>query len=362
MAALLKDVYNLHYIGDLAAKIHACYPAFQQTGFINAIFDDTWGDKELKARTEHIAQQLHCFIPLEYKQALFIIKHVAQYFTSYQGLFIPAFVEQQGLHEFALSMDALAHITQFSSAEFAVRPFIQHYPEQMQIVLLNWARSENEHVRRLASEGCRPRLPWAMALPEFKHDPSYIIPILECLKNDDSEYVRRSVANNLNDIAKDHPQLVIKTVTNWLNKDKKIATQRLVKHACRSLLKQANPEALTLFGFLPPVDINVVNLLAHKSVVVGENIHFSFQLLQQESLALGKLRIEFAIDFMKKNGRQARKIFQLSEGMIKTSRKEFKRTFSFKKISTRQYYVGKHTLAILVNGVQLSETHFTLTN
>ena len=362
MAALLKDVYDLNYISYLAAKVHTCYPPFQQADFINAIFDDLWVAKELKARTEHIAQQLHFFIPLEYKQALPIIKRVAQYFTSYQGLFIPAFVEQYGLDEFTLSIDALAHITPFSSAEFAVRPFIQHYPEQMQTVLLNWACSENEHIRRLASEGCRPRLPWAMALPEFKRDPSYILPILECLKNDDSEYVRRSVANNLNDIAKDHPQLVIKVVTNWLNKDKKIATQRLVKHACRSLLKQANSDALRLFGFLPPMDINVVNLFVNKSVRVGESFHFSFQLLQQESLALNKLRIEFAIDFMKKNGQQARKIFQLSEGVIKTNSKEFKRIFSFKKISTRQYYVGKHTLAILVNGVQLSETHFTLIN
>lgn len=362
MAALLKDVYTKKYITYLASTVLEHYPSFNEQLFINAVFDQYWQGNELKARMLHIAKQLHCFIPLDYQESLKIIKKIAPNFTSYEGMFIPAFVELFGLDEREESVKALAYITQFASAEFAVRPFIEKYPEKMHQTLLTWVKSENEHVRRLASEGCRPRLPWAIALPKFKKDPSFILPILDVLKNDCSEYVRRSVANNLNDIAKDNPDVVINIAMKWLQNNQSIETKRLVKHACRSLLKQAHPDALMLFGFLPPKDIKVVDFFADQLVVLGGTLHFSFQLKQVNALPLNKLRIEFAIDFMKKKGVQARKIFQISESVIDKKTKIINKTFSFKKISTRQYYCGKHTVAILINGVQMSEVDFILEN
>ncbi|TEW56026.1 DNA alkylation repair protein [Psychromonas sp. RZ22] len=362
MAVLLKDVYNQLYITNVATVIHEVYPDFKKTDFIHAVFNNQWKDKELKARTFHIAQQLHHFITLEYKQAVGIIQQVAKHFTHYEGMFIPTFVELYGLDEFKISVKALAYITQFSSAEFAIRPFIERYPEQMHQVLLDWATNDDEHIRRLASEGCRPRLPWAMSLPLFKQDPRYILPILEILKDDCSEYVRRSVANNLNDIAKDHPQIVINLAKQWLAKNPNTQSKRLVKHACRSLLKQADPDALVLFGFLPPKDIQMIDFVVDEQVSLGGVLYFSCLLKHQYLLPLNKLRIEFAIDFMKKNGLQSRKIFQLSESVIKQDSKNIKKSFSFKKISTRQYYLGLHSLAILVNGVQLCSTDFILTN
>lgn len=360
MAALLKDVYDQAYIADLTKSVHALYPDFNSLAFNEAIFDSQWQAKELKARTLHLANQLHAFIDLDYAHSLNIIQKIASHFTGYQGMFIPAFVELYGLSEFKLSTDSLAYITQYASAEFAVRPFIQHYPQKMHRLLLDWAKSDNEHLRRLASEGCRPRLPWAMGLPEFKKNPAFILPILDALRDDSSEYVRRSVANNLNDIAKDHPQIVITIATNWLAESHSKARQRLVKHACRSLLKQAHPQALALFGFLPPKHIKVENLIADKTVKLGGTLHFSCVLKQQQGKCLNKVRIEFAIDFMKKNGKQARKIFQLSESVIEQDTKIINKAFSFKKISTRAYYCGQHSLAILVNGVQLHEEKFVL--
>jgi len=360
MAALLKDVYNPNYISHLADVVENSYPLLQKKQFIEAVFNEEWIDKELKARTLHLAQQLNLFIELDYLQSLAVIKQIAPYFTGYEGMFIPAFVECYGLHEFSASIDALSYITQFASAEFAVRPFIVQYPQQMQSILLTWCNSDDRHIRRLASEGCRPRLPWAMALPEFKKDPSFILPVLDALKNDDSEYVRRSVANNLNDIAKDHPLIVVNLAQQWLAESKTTETKRLVKHACRSLLKQAHPSALALFGYLPPVHIEVVDFKADKVVSIGEVFTFSCLLTHQKSLPLNKLRIEFAIDFMKKNGQQARKIFQLSEAVINKNNKPISKSFSFKKISTRQYYSGQHSVAILVNGVQLAAIDFIL--
>ncbi len=360
MAALLKDVYNRNYISHLADVVEQSYPALPKRQFIEAVFNEEWADKELKARTLHLAQQLNLFIDLDYLQTLTVIKQIAPHFTGYEGMFIPAFVECYGLQEFSASINALSYITQFASAEFAVRPFIVQYPQQMQTTLLTWCNSDDLHIRRLASEGCRPRLPWAMALPEFKKDPSFILPILDALKNDDSEYVRRSVANNLNDIAKDHPLIVVNLAQQWLTESKTKETKRLVKHACRSLLKQANPSVLSLFGFLPPKYIEVVDFTADKAVSMGDVFTFSCHLIHQKSLPLNKLRIEFAIDFMKKNGQQARKIFQLSEAVINKDNKRINKAFSFKNISTRQYYSGQHSVAILVNGVQLADIDFIL--
>lgn len=362
MAALLKDVYTKEYINNLACIVLIHYPSFKKKQFIGSIFDTDWQELELKARMYHITQQLHHFITLDYQDSLKLIQNIAPNFTSYEGMFIPAFVELFGLDRLKESMDALAYITQFASAEFAVRPFIKKHPEAMLDTLLTWTKSNNEHVRRLASEGCRPRLPWAMALPEFKKDPNFILPILDALKNDNSEYVRRSVANNLNDIAKDHPEVVTKIAKKWLMNNPPTETKRLVKHACRSLLKQALPEVLELFGFLPPKDIEVTGLVVEPQVSLGDTLHFSFQLKQVNGLSLNKLRIEFAIDFMKNNGKQVRKIFQISESVINEKTKIINKSFSFKKISTRQYYVGKHTVAILINGVQMSEIDFVLKN
>ncbi|WP_413693460.1 hypothetical protein [Psychromonas sp. KJ10-2] len=168
MADLLKDAYNQTYLERLAQQVKLAYPDFANDAFIDAVFDSEWESKELKARNHHIAQQLRIFINLDYSASLTVIESIAPHFTSYQGMFVPAFVELFGLDSLINSTKSLAYITEFTSAEFAIRPFIVRYPEQMHTILLDWTNSPNEHLRRLASEGARPRLPWAMALPDFK--------------------------------------------------------------------------------------------------------------------------------------------------------------------------------------------------
>ncbi|PKG40301.1 DNA alkylation repair protein [Psychromonas sp. Urea-02u-13] len=358
MAELLKDVYNHAFIDSVATHFQDAYPGFEKQLFITTIFDSQWASRELKSRLTFITQTLHHLLPSDFKKSTTILKKVAPFFSSYEAMFFPAFIELYGLDDYETSVECLAFLTQYSSSEFAVRPFIEKYPEKMMAQMLEWSESDNFHIRRLASEGCRPRLPWASALPLFKADPTAIIPILECLKDDDEDYVYRSVANNLNDISKDNPELVVKIAQSWMQGKPTKNRRWLVKHACRGLLKSANVDILALFGFTHPRHINIEKFTLDKTVKWGEKLNFSFTL--SASQALGKCRCEFIIAFMKKNGKQADKIFKISESEINAHQKEITKQFSFKAISTRQYYPGEHKLMLIVNGVQMAQLPFTL--
>ena len=352
----LKNLYNKAFFISLNTAMRQAYPAFDENRFNALIFDENWETKELKQRMRHITESLHQCLP-DYKQAIPILKAASCHFSNtFTHMFFPEYAELYGLHEFDISMDALEHFTQFSSSEFAIRPFIIKYPKETMKHMKTWATHSNEHVRRLASEGCRPRLPWAMQLPLFVTDPSPVLEILEKLKHDESLYVRRSVANNLNDIAKDHPQIVRDIAKSWLEHDKN--TDWLVKHACRTLLKQAHPETLALFGFAPAEHIQVHAFKVSPKVAWGEKLTFSAQL--QSKQPLGKLRLEFAIAFMKANGKTARKVFKISESEINTTSKFIQKHFSFKPISTRKYYAGEHSLSLIINGLPICEKPFTL--
>lgn len=356
MAELLKNVYSKAFINSVADQFATAYPSFKKQSFIDTIFDLHWQQRELKSRLTFIAQTLHHFLPSDFKQSTTILKQVAPYFSGYEAMFFPAFVELYGLNDYQTSIETLAVLTQYSSAEFAVRPFIIKYPEAMMAQMLIWASNDNVHIRRLASEGCRPRLPWACALPAFKQDPAAIIPILEQLKDDDQDYVYRSVANNLNDICKDNPEIVVKIAQQWLQGIPSKNRTWLVKHACRSLLKSAHPTILALFGFTPPEHIKLENFILDKQVIMGEKLNFSFSLNADKPL--GKCRIEFVIGFMKSNAKQADKVFKISESDIQSNCKKVTKQFSFRAISTRKYYPGEHQLTIIVNGVSIATASF----
>jgi len=357
MGEPLKNLFNEKLIRELSTALQSEYPVFDSGGFFRTIFDDQWENLELKERMNHIALTLGDYLPDDYSEAVYLLKTVTSQFEGLGHMVFPAFIEIYGLETFETSIEALELFTQYSSSEFAVRPFIIKYPARMMKQMNLWSRSENHHVRRLASEGCRPRLPWAMALPDFKRDPSIILPILDRLKNDESEYVRRSVANNLNDISKDNPQILIDIARQWLGDNNN--TDRLVKHACRSLLKQGDKDILTLFGYSDPDHLTLKDFVVEDAVFMGEMLLFSFS-IETDYKHLGKLRLEYAIDFMKKNGRQARKIFKISESDYSEKKKNFERKVSFKFITTRVYYEGKHDLAIIINGVQLDIKSFYL--
>ena len=353
----LKNMYSKPFMTDLSNEISKHYPVFNQRAFSQSVFDQHWQKKELKQRMRHISECLHQHLPADYKTTIDILKPASAQFGGFEHMFFQDYVECFGLHDFATSMPALEHFTKYSSAEFAVRAFILQDEKRMMKQMLEWARSDNHHVRRLASEGCRPRLPWAISLPAFKQDPRPVLKILKVLKDDESEYVRRSVANNLNDISKDNPETVLDLAQRWLGKSKN--TDRLVKHACRTLLKQGNQQALSLFGYTAAEHIRFSEFNVQAKVAMGEKLAFSFLLASDES-RLGKCRLEFVIRFAKANGKQNRKVFKISEADYSVKEKIVTKYFSFKEISTRRYYAGQQHLAIIINGIEQRSQAFEL--
>ncbi|MCD8062794.1 MAG: DNA alkylation repair protein [Akkermansiaceae bacterium] len=361
MPELLKNRYNDESLRALALSIGTVYPPFQVDDFVNGIMDETWDGLELKARMRQITINLGRYLPDDYEQALGVIdKVVAGYpegFNDFTLMCFPDFVEVYGQEErhWNLSMAALERYTPFSSSEFAVRPFIINHEESMMRQMAAWARHGNEHVRRLASEGCRPQLPWGRALPGFKKDPSPVLVILEQLKADPSPYVRKSVANNLNDISKTHPDLVTKIARDWYGKNSH--TDWIVRHGCRTLLKKGNRDVLDLFGFADAGCVKVDGFaLGAASVSIGEEMTFSFRI---EAKKAARVRLEYGIDYVKANGRRNRKIFQISELSLKENgKKPYTKTHSFADASTRKHYPGTHSLTLIVNGAERGTLDF----
>lgn len=353
----LKNMYTPAFVADLAAALHREWPAFDSKRFTALVFDDTWQERELKARMRHIAECMRATLPPAYGDALAVLRPAAVGFHGFLPMIFPDFVELYGQDEPELSLPALEHFTQYSSSEFAVRPFIVRNPEGMMKQMLAWAQHDNHHVRRLASEGCRPRLPWAMALPAFKKDPSPIFPILETLKADSSEYVRRSVANNLNDIAKDNPALVLDIARRWLGENPD--TNWIVRHACRTLLKRGNEDALALFGFASGIAASVENLVVQPvDIAIGETVEFSFALRVHGKQPLS-MRVEYGVDFVKAHGTTSRKIFRIAERVCQPGEVvQFRKRHSFRDLSTRKHYPGTHGIAIVVNGKPAAEQNF----
>lgn len=356
MAEQLKNVYTKEYIKNLVFKIKENYKKFDENNFINSIFDNTWQNLELKARMRHIAITLNKYLPLQYTKQLEILKEVSKEFSSFEAMFFQDFVEVYGLDDFESSMKALEIFTQDSSSEFAIRQFILKYEDKTMNQMKVWAQSSNEHLRRLSSEGCRPRLPWAIALQKFKKDPTKVLEIIELLKNDKSLYVRKSVANNLNDISKDNPHLVIDFVKTNLGVSKEL--DWICKHASRTLLKKADKQILKLFDFNKSHHINITNLSYDSIVKIDGHLNFSFELTALEDL--GNIRVEYAIDYLKSNGVHKKKVFMISQNEIKSSSKKFTKKQSFKNMTTRKHYLGIHYISILLNGEEIIKKEFLL--
>ncbi|MDR0268109.1 DNA alkylation repair protein [Paenibacillus sp.] len=361
MAEALKSMYNMEFLQDFGEKVKEAYGAFEIEGFINKIMDDTWEELALKARTRRISQTLGEYLPASYEEALGILFQIDEKCVGFPYLFFPDFVEVYGQAEedWNLSMQALERFTQRSSAEFAVRPFIIREPERMMDQMLAWSKHPNEHVRRLASEGCRPRLPWGQALKMFKQDPSPVLPILEQLKEDTSLYVRKSVANNLNDIAKDHPRAVLGIAKRWLGSNPD--TNWIVRHACRTLIRKADPEVMKLFGYSDSNDEHPLaisaNLSARPQVLpIGGSSLLHYELHIREGSTV-RIRIEYGIYFVKSNGQASRKLFLLSDKTVPGgSQLKGDRKHSWADLTTRRHYPGEHRIVLLVNGQEIAET------
>lgn len=360
MSFSLKDqLYNPTYIEDLAAALHQAESLISISHFKQLALNEQWSSLELKERMRHLTTCLHQVLPTTFQDAVTLLdKTIVQLPQhNFANLVFPDFVEQYGLEDLETSLNALELYTQYGSSEFGIRPFIKAYEKETMARLSTWAESDNVHVRRLASEGCRPRLPWAMALPKYKKDPTPILPILKKLKADPEDYVYRSVANNLNDISKDHPELVLDIGERWYGQHPH--TDWAVKHALRTLLKKGNTRAMRLFGFGDPVQIEIRNLTIPDTIKIGEQLPFTFELNVQVASA-GKLRLEYAVDYLKKLGSYSRKVFKISENTYEPGTYEIQKKQWFKDFSTRKHYPGQHHLTILVNGVEKASIAFNL--
>lgn len=352
---LLKDLYSPAFYASFTNVLAQVLTSLDKERFINGIYDETFNDKELKDRMRHTSAVLHQFLPKDFALAAKLIKQLIIQLrnnnikeSSLEYMFLPDYIETYGLNDFDSAVKAIEFVTQFSSCEFAVRPFILKYGNRMLQQMLTWSLHENEKVRRLASEGARPRLPWAMAIPALKKDPMPILPILENLKNDPSAFVRRSVANNLNDIAKDHPDVVIDIASKWKGISKE--TDAIIKHGCRTLLKQGHTAILKHYGLqsenIALYDFTIVT----PKVTVGDSLVFSFSLTNENKVAQ-TIRLEYAVYFKRQNGQLTKKVFKISERIYQPNEKTIvQRRQSFKPITTRKYYAGQHQLSIIING------------
>jgi 3-methyladenine DNA glycosylase AlkC len=362
MAELLKDRYTRAYVRRLAARLHELAPELDATAFEREALGAGWATLELKQRMRRIsaviARQLPGERPRDLRRQLEIVIAAAPPFGGFEGMFFPDFVACHGLDDFDAATAALAQLTVYSSAEFAVRPFIIRYGERMVAVMTCWADSANEHVRRLASEGSRPRLPWGERLPQLVADPTPVLPMLARLRADPSESVRRSVANHLNDIAKDHPELVLKLARQW--RGESAATDALLKHACRTLLKRGDRRALKLFGH-GDAQVSVFGLrLAQRRLAIGETLNFEFS-LRNDGARPAHLRIEYAIDYVKAAGHRNRKVFKIAERDVAAGQTlDYTRRQRLADLSTRRHHPGRHGLAVIVDGIERATFEFDL--
>ena len=359
MAALLKNMYNQESLKKVALDIQSVYPSFDSEGFLKAIMDMTWEGLELKARVRHISLNLGKYLPKDFIEATEIIDKVVANYTGFFGLFFPDFIEVygQGDEYVEHSIQCIERYTPYSSSEFAVRPFIVNHEKRMLLKMIEWSKDENEHVRRLASEGCRPQLPWGQALTKYKKDPKPILQILEQLKADASLYVRKSVANNLNDISKNHPDLIIALARDWYGKNQE--TDWIVKHGCRTLLKSGNQEVLSIFGYQNSEAVLITDFRpSRKTISIGGSLAFSFKISVNEAT---KIRLEYGVYYVKSNGKRNRKVFKISEIALKVKEsKAYLKKHAFVDLTTRKHYPGIHSIVLIVNGVEREYFDFEL--
>lgn len=360
-----KDYYDAAMAERVATEIAAIHPAFPTLAFVEQVASQL-PPLELKARVAVFSAALRQYLPPEYPAALqVLLATLGPPLDEDQGMFSDSwylmpmahFVEVYGLEHFDESMAAIHAITQRFSGEFAVRPFLTRYPEQTLDVLRAWVQDESFHVRRLVSEGTRPRLPWATRLPpQFSANPQPMLELLEQLKNDPSAYVRRSVANHLNDIGKEHPDLLLTTMEQW-NSSASDETRWIINHALRSLVKQGHPQALRLVG----ADEAQVELLefavAPARLSIGDSATLQLRL---RSLADGpqQLVIDYVLYLAGAAGRQPRrKVFKLRTLSLPAGETlHLSRRHSFQAVKVRRYYPGTHRFELQVNGQIVAST------
>ncbi len=314
---------------------------------------------ELKARVSHVAEAMVAHLPDDFPTvAAGFAQSVAKWdrgaandpLRGFAAWPVFVFVERAGGQHFTISMNALRDLTHLFTAEFSVRFFVLADSPRAMKIMESWTSHPSEQVRRLASEGIRPRLPWAGRLPHFQQDPRPVLKILEKLKDDESEYVRRSVANCLADVAVDHPDLVIQTCRAWM-KGASPGRRWIIKRATRNLIKSGHPGIWGLHGYAEEPKLRIERLrVMPKTVSLGEKFELQFE-LHSESERGQKLVVDYVVHHVKASGKSSAKVFKLGElELAAGSGVKFSKTHAFRRITTRTYYPGPHRIESQVNG------------
>jgi 3-methyladenine DNA glycosylase AlkC len=367
-----KNLLNPALVRKAGARLQAVWPAFDKAAFLrhaNRGLDAL----ELKARAMQIADALDATLPAQFDQACNVIE-AALAPASEPGQPAPGdsdglhgwivwplgeFVARRGLAEPERALAALHALTQRLTAEFAIRPLIVAHPALVFATLQRWARDPSAHVRRLVSEGSRPRLPWGLRLQALVADPTPTLPLLAALQDDPSDYVRRSVANHLNDIAKDNPLLVVQWVRQHLPGASR-ERRALLRHASRTLIKHGHAEMLALWGTGARFEGSARLRLTPRRVVVGDSVELNLSLRAGGSRPQA-LMVDYAVHHVLASGGTSAKIFKgwtltLAAGETRSLSK----THSLRVVTTRRYRAGRHAVDVRINGQVVADAAFSL--
>ena len=374
MAEPLKNLINAETARTARKHLSRAWPSFDGARF-ERLATRGLDALELKARVQHLSAALEATLPTPFADAATVIEASLASMQVAEGDEPPQpaddglaswivwalgdYVARCGLADPRRALATLHALTQRSTAEFAIRPFIEQHPELSFATLAAWTRDPSPHVRRLASEGSRPRLPWGVQLKGLIADPSPTLPLLLVLQDDPSAYVRRSVANHLNDIAKDHPALL----AEWLERqlvDASAKRRSLLKHASRTLIKKGDLRVLKAWGLGQRFKGSVELKLAPRKLAVGDTLTITAS-LQSTSARRQKLVIDYAVHHMKASGVTTPKVFKgwvLELAPHET--RVLSKSHSLRPITTRRYHPGRHAVDIRVNGEPLAERDFVL--
>lgn len=358
MAEPLVNQYGADVPRAIARMVSAVHRRFPADAFLHDALAG-YDALALMPRGRHIAQALQKHLPQDYAQALpILMASIDQPHGRAEGLslgsflFLPhtVFVAEFGLAHFELSMQAQHTLTQRFTAEFSIRPFLEHHPAATLARLAQWTHDPSEHVRRLVSEGTRPRLPWASRLRDFQRDPAPVLALLERLRDDAALYVQRSVANNLNDIGKDHPEVLAQTAQAWLV-DATPERRWIVQHALRSAVKRGEPGALAVLGFGGAAAVRVTGAsVSPGQAAVGGSLQIAFDVANTTAQPQ-RVLVDFAVHYVKANGQSRAKVFKLKTLDLQPHESvRVGKRISLAEMTTRKHYAGLHRVDAILNG------------
>lgn len=356
---LKESLFSADRFRHVADETKSVYPDFDKKKFL-ALTLPAIPPLSLMQRLDLMAESLHATLPADYRAALGILRRLAPRINSgFVTLALPRFVALYGTHDVAVSLDALRFFTAFGSSEFAIREFLRRDLAGTLAVMREWSLDTDEHVRRLASEGCRPRLPWSFRLEKLVADPTPVLPILENLRSDPALYVRKSVANHLNDITKDHPELVMTLLDGWPRDDKHTAW--IIKRALRTLIKQGDRRALALIGAGGKPQVRIEDFrVSPKTVKLGGHATIGFTLVSTAKKAR-RVVVDYIVHYVKKSGGSSEKVFKLKELSLAPGESVALSTQrALRDFTTRTHHAGVHRVELAVNGERLASGEFEL--